>query len=103
MTDLFEEKPEWLKKAQGQAVASCNHSIMIKIAREEAIKLAIMNGETNIDEVREVLIIKGYDLSGRFNWLGSVFRAKEFVASGYKQADHVNSHARIIRTWKLYK
>ncbi len=101
--DVFDFRPEWAKKESGQEVAAVNHSLMIKIARELAISYAIMNGETDIDEVREGLVTKGHDLSGRVNWLGSVFRCDLFQPCGFKQAQHVGSHSRIVRKWKLKK
>jgi hypothetical protein len=102
MTDLFSDsKPEWLKKAQGQAVANINHGLCLRAAREVARDYAKLHGQVSIDEVREGLICRGFDLSGRTNWLGSTFKSGEFEACGFKRSEHANSHSRIIQLWRL--
>jgi len=101
MTDLFETKPEWLKKAQGQKVAVINHGLCLETARKLALSLLNEKEVISIDDVREGLLKQGYDLSGRVRWLGSVFLAPEFTHAGFKQATHEGSHGRIIRLWKL--
>lgn len=102
MQDLFQNQiPEWQKKLQGQAVANVNHGLCLRIAREVAREHAILHGEVNIDNVREGLICRGFDLSGRIVWLGSTFKCEEFEFVRYQKATHVNSHARVIAVWKL--
>lgn len=98
---LFDTRPEWQKKQSGMATASINHGLCLETARKLAISLLSEKDVISIDEVRDALVAKGYDLSGRIKWLGSVFLAPEFVHAGFKQAEHANSHSRIIRTWKL--
>ena len=104
MIDLFAEQiPEWCKKQRGIAVASIHHGEPIRIAREVAKQYLMTNSTVSIDEVREGLILRGFDLSGRYSkqWMGSVFKNGEFELAGYKKSEHVGSHSRIIAVWKM--
>lgn len=102
MTDLFSDQiPEWQKKNRGQAVASVNHGLCLRIAREVAKEYASMNGTVSIENVRDGLITRGFDLSRRINWLGSVFKGGEFELVEYTKSRHVGSHARVIAVWRL--
>jgi hypothetical protein len=102
VSDLFsDQKPEWLKKAQGQAVANINHGLCLRIAREVGKQYASMHGLVTIENVRDGLITRGFDLSARINWMGSVFKGGEFEIVRYDKSTHVGSHARVIAVWRL--
>ena len=100
--DLFSDQiPEWQKKNRGQAVANVNHGLCLRIAREVAKDYARANGVVTIENVRDGLIMRGFDLSQRINWMGSVFKNGEYELIEYTKSTHVGSHARVIAVWRL--
>lgn len=89
------QKELWSKDF-GMESASKSHELEIAEARIMARALARSMGEITIDDVREAMPEMEWG-----NWSGSVFKSKEWVCTGFQQARHKNSHARVIRKWTL--
>lgn len=88
--------PEPLQKELGMDLSAKANYAYLKLAQSMAVKLAEMKGEVTIDDVRENLpsLPPG-------NYLGSVFKGGKFICTGFTEAKHPGSHARIIKKWKL--
>ena len=83
-------------KAWGLEASAAAHESELRRAQDMAFKLAALMGEVTIDDVREAIpnLVPG-------NYLGSVFKGPHWICTGFNQARHKGSHARIVRKWKL--
>lgn len=91
---------EGLKKS-GMDQAAVKKVTALARAREIAKKLALADEfqYVNIDQVQEVLIKEGVDLS---NAAGSIFKTPDFKSTGgFSKSMRVSNHARIVRGWQF--
>lgn len=88
---------ELFAKEFGREMSASAHEIELRRAQDEARKIASMKGAVSINDVREAL---PHLSSG--NYLGSVFKGKEWIFTGaWEAARHKGSHARMVRVWAL--
>ena len=87
-------------KDRGKELSATNAEAMLLLARGCALWLAREFGRTDIDAVRAELERRSIKFVPG-NWMGSVFAGKEWKAVGYKKAEHVGSHNRMITIWEL--
>lgn len=83
---------------QGIAKVTSNSSEWVHKAREVALMLAALNGETDSDEV-QAICPRPSDV--HCNATGAVFKDKRFKFVGFKQTDRASGHARTIKLWGL--
>jgi len=101
MQKMCANQLELFRKDHGMSLAAERNIVMLQEARSIAKWLSNLYGEISIDDVRahsEKHDLK-IDFSG--NWVGSVFKESCWQFVGFRKATHKNSHARMIRVWKL--
>jgi len=81
-------------KKDGMRRAAKNRNQDLESAREMARLLARDGRPISIDDVREAL---PYLKPG--NFMGSVFKGKEWIRHGFVPSRHSGGHCRLISTW----
>ena len=87
-------------KERGIKLAASAHHTDLRIAREIAKELARDGREVCADDVREVLAERHPDIEPG-NWLGALFRGKEWQAVGFVRSVTAGSHGNRILRWRL--
>jgi hypothetical protein len=72
---------------------------LIEACRRWALSYAARNGSVSINDVRRVCDLNVLPP----NAIGAIFRDKRFEQIGTEQAEHVKSHARIVRIYRARK
>lgn len=98
---LFDGDESELRKTDGMEQAAANQADGLKLARQIAVELCRRHGETNADQVGEVLLARhGIDTLGPA--AGSIFRPAQFVFTGhYVNSTRKTNHSRLLRVWRL--
>jgi len=83
--------------------AASHHKDKLETARNIAIELARVKGKVSVETVREAILTRGINiLEGEYkNWMGSIFRGKEWVSVGWEASRHSEAHGRPVRVWML--
>jgi hypothetical protein len=89
-------------KKLGMALAANNNTMLLKISRNAAERIALERGVVTSDDVRVHLNLRPNAKRDSNNWMGSIFRDKRFVWTGH----YINSklplnHAAPIKVWRL--
>lgn len=108
MSDLQQEQPFGLfglsesedRKSEGMRRAAEARSSPLEVARQVAVELCRLNGETHADEVGRVLAER-HGIKSLGPAAGSVFKgAFEFTGRRVRSARKTN-HARELKVWRL--
>ncbi len=97
LRSLFD--PEEEKKERGMRLAAEKRADLLGYARWTATIAAKTQGTVTVDDVRERIENDDDFVPG--NWMGSIFKGKEWERVGYKKSTHEGSHARMISVWRL--
>lgn len=105
MTIAGTTRPVWeieeRAKEAGIKLAASAHHTDLRIAREIAKELAQGGREVCADDVRAVLAERHPDIDGCLNWMGGLFRGKEWHAVGFVRSSTPGSHGNRIVKWRL--
>lgn len=96
-SELFQER---IKRDIGMKKAASNHKNELEEARNVAIQIARHKGQVSIEDVRHAFLMRGTPIQSG-NWMGSVFRGKQWVSVGFELCRHADGHGRAIRIWRL--
>lgn len=88
------------RKEEGQSRVQENAEEWIKRVRQEARRVAIVNGEVSADDLRQWADAKD-DHPHHQNAWGSVFRGDEWTYISRKKSTYVTNNAREIKVWAL--
>lgn len=94
-------KTESSLRAAGMESCARHYRDQLLRAQRIAVDLAREKGVVTSDDVREEAERRGMVLSFGKNWVGSIFKGKEWVKVGYVQSRHAGGHGRIIAQWRL--
>lgn len=92
--------PEERKKERGIKLAASAHHTDLRIARAIARELGADGSEVWADKVRVVLAERHPDIEPG-NWLGALFRGKEWRPVGFVRSSTPGSHSNRLVAWKL--
>jgi hypothetical protein len=87
-------------KEAGMDSAADHYPDALRVARNIAVDLASERGSITIDDVRGEFERRSIPFVAG-NWMGSVFKGKEWIACGIIPATHTGSHGRFVRRWSL--
>lgn len=88
-------------KSVGIKLAASAHYRDLQIAREIAKEMARDGREVCADDVRAILAERHPDIDGCRNWMGALFRGKEWQAVGFVRSVTAGSHGNRILRWRL--
>ena len=95
---------EFFNKVAGQDQAAAHNRQILTVAKSLAREHARLYGRCSIEDVRRLLSLKGYRFQSgteKPNWMGSVFKGRDWETIGQEQAQHPGSHGRFVRIWRL--
>jgi len=88
------------KRDLGLEIAAAVAADLVTRAREYAVELAHLRCIT-IDDVRRELAQRSPADYAPGNWLGAIFRGRQWVRCGYTRSTHKGGHARAVSVWRL--
>lgn len=92
------------RKELGRQLAAEANWDCLTLARRIATRIAITEGDCDIDRVQETLAGYGFRSADLGNAAGSVFRGEEWIFTGqWRESRRVGNHARSIRVWRLQR
>ena len=88
------------KKKNGMKISAERFPAHLAMFREIARDLAKDGRHITIDNVRDAVLSRGIKFEVA-NYLGSVFKGKEWSCEGFAVSTHEGSHGRMVRVWRL--
>lgn len=93
---------ELLEKVVGMDLSASRNARFLALARSLAVYHAKMHdGYCSIEDVRRWANFKRISIDFTGNWVGSVFKGKNWEYAGMVQSVHKGGHARRVIQWKL--
>lgn len=97
----FEAAQQAKETGMAAAADSARARAPLELAKEIAIELATLNGETNADAVGELLLSR-HGIESLGPAAGSVFRGGGWMFTGRRVvSSRVTNHGRELKVWKL--
>jgi|GEM_PF-2443505 len=97
---IYDKTQGEILRDMGLESVELHNEDFVRSARNIARKLAEMNGQVTMDDVREVFD-KLAIAPRHCNSFGAVFKSKEFCCIGRTKSRLTSNHAREIKIWKL--
>ena len=89
-------------KERGMSQAATNKASLLEYARGLARAIAREKGEITADDVQRELESRGISVRALGNAAGSLFRGKEWIATGrYVKSERIHAHANRLTVWRL--
>jgi hypothetical protein len=102
---LFDGAESERRKHEGMRVAAMSRTELLRLARECAVKHAMLHGDCTADDVQRVMSerydIDSAKLLGPAS--GSLFKGSQWRFTGeYRKSTQVRNHAREQKVWVLH-